>query len=388
MASLGLGNSILREIKRLTGRKIYIFAMVLVPLACAAFFLGLMHKGLPLKVPSAVVDLDNSSVSRSIVRELAATELIDLRQNLNSYNEALQQLREGNVIGFFIIPADFEKKALSGRTPSITYYSNMSYYVPGTLAFKGFKTVAVSSSAGIAATSLVGMGADPGQVETLLQPVTFQDHPIGNPWTNYSIYLGNSFIPGVLALMILLVTVFTVCLEIKDGTSNKWLETAHGSVFMAVTGKLLPQTVVFSVVGIFIQSLLFGYCSFPLSGSPWALMAAMVLMVVACQAFALFFCCVLPNLRLALSVVSLIGVLSFSITGFSFPVESMYPSMAIFSYAVPLRYYFLIYVDQALNGIPLYYSRLYYVALILFPLISSTMLWRLKRACLHPVYVP
>jgi ABC-2 type transport system permease protein len=139
---------------------------------------------------------------------------------------------------------------------------------------------------------------------------------------------------------------------------------------------------------VFLQSLLFGFCQFPLNGSLWVMIVAMIMFVVACQALALLVCCLLPNLRLALSVVSLLGVLSFSITGFSFPLENMYGAVAIFSYIIPVRYYFLIYVDQALNGIPLYYSQYYFVALAIFPLLATTMLWRLKKACEKPVYVP
>ena len=122
--------------------------------------------------------------------------------------------------------------------------------------------------------------------------------------------------------------------------------------------------------------------------SAWHMIMAMVLMVIACQAFALFVVSVVPNLRLGLSTMALTGILSFSVTGFSFPVQSMYGGIAIFSYLIPLRYYFLIYIDQALNGIPLYYSRIYYAALIVFPLLGSTMLWKLKRHCMNPVYVP
>lgn len=66
----------------------------------------------------------------------------------------------------------------------------------------------------------------------------------------------------------------------------------------------------------------------------------------------------------------------------------MYGSVGVFSYIVPLRYYFLIYVDQALNGIPIFYSRWYYVALLIFPLVSLLGLPRLRRKCLNPVYVP
>ena len=66
----------------------------------------------------------------------------------------------------------------------------------------------------------------------------------------------------------------------------------------------------------------------------------------------------------------------------------MYGAVGIFSYILPVRYYFLIYIDQALNGIPLYFSRCYYIALLLFPLLGGSMLWHLKKMCLKPVYVP
>ena len=96
----------------------------------------------------------------------------------------------------------------------------------------------------------------------------------------------------------------------------------------------------------------------------------------------------LPNPRLALSIASLTGILTFSIAAFSYPVASMYGSIGIFSYILPVRYYFLIYVKQALDGVPLYYSRYFFAALIAFPLVCSCLLGRLKKACQHPVYVP
>ncbi|MFG6423520.1 MAG: hypothetical protein K1V71_03845 [Paramuribaculum sp.] len=44
--------------RQLVARKIYFVLMLIVPLAGAYFFVDLMDEGLPLKVPSAVVDLD------------------------------------------------------------------------------------------------------------------------------------------------------------------------------------------------------------------------------------------------------------------------------------------------------------------------------------------
>ena len=110
--------------------------------------------------------------------------------------------------------------------------------------------------------------------------------------------------------------------------------------------------------------------------------------VLACQGLALFFFGVFPNLRLSLSISALTGILSFSIAAFSFPVESMYPAIGIFSWILPIRYNFLIYIDQALNGIHIYYSRIWFVAYIVFMVIPFTMLWKIKRSMLRPVYAP
>lgn len=115
---------------------------------------------------------------------------------------------------------------------------------------------------------------------------------------------------------------------------------------------------------------------------------AMVLLVIASQWFAVILCCAVPNLRLAVSLCSLSGILAFSIAAFSFPVEQMYGAIGIFSYILPIRYYFLIYIDQALNGIPLYYSRIWFMALLVFPLLGLLGLRRLASRCLNPVYVP
>ena len=180
-----------------------------------------------------------------------------------------------------------------------------------------------------------------------LQPVPTAVHELGNPWISYSVYLNNTFIPGMLQIMILLTTVFSIGTEIKHGTSREWLARSHNSVVLAITGKLLPQTVLF-----------------------------FIMMSIA------------PSLRIGLSIAALFGIISISITGFSFPVPAMYPPFQLLSNIFPLRHYFLIYADQALNGIPLYYSRMHYLYLFLFAIASLPLLKRLKTALQNQVYVP
>lgn len=375
-------------IKQLTSRPIYILGMIVVPMFVAFFFLDLMDEGLPLKAPTAIVDLDNSSASRNVTRNLSASELVSLDYRPVSYDEAMKLLKSGDIFGFFMIPRNFQADAAAGRETTITYYCNMAYFVPGTLSFKSFKQTAVTSSGGIAKVTLVSAGLSEDLVGTMLQPVTTQEHPIGNPWTNYSIYLSNSFVPCLLQLIIFQFTAFSILQEIKRGTSVQWMNDAGGSILVACAGKLIPQFVIFSVVGLAIQSMLYGYWGFPVNGSMWGMIVAMLLLVASSQAFALLVSSLIPNLRFALSILSLLGILSFSLAGFSFPVENMYPMVGVFAYIILVRYYFLIYINTALNGYELYYVRWEYIAMLLFLLTPFTMLWKLKRSSLHPVYIP
>lgn len=89
----------------------------------------------------------------------------------------------------FVIPKDFEADAVAGRTPVIDYYSNMTYYVPGTFLFKGFKTTSVTSAAGMMRASLTASGMEDDRAMNIVQPMTIETHAPGNPWTNYSMYL-------------------------------------------------------------------------------------------------------------------------------------------------------------------------------------------------------
>lgn len=381
-------DSLILGIKTMASRKLYICAMIFVPIGCALFFLSLLAPGLPIDVPTGVVDMDHSSMSRSMIRSLDAEEVIEITDDYESYSQAMAAIRRGEIYGFYVIPVDFQADALSGRTPTISFFSNMTYYIPGTLSYKGLKTIAVSTAGAIVKTTLVSSGATDAQAGVTVQPMVVDTHPIGNPWTNYGYYLCPSFVSGAIMLMVLLMTIHSITIEIKHNTSRRWLSVAHGSMITALFGKLFPQTVVFSIVGIFIDVLFFKFNHFPLNGSHAALIFAMILLVVATQSFGVFIASVLPNPRLALSCAALLGILTFSIAGFSYPVESMYPAISIFAYILPVRYYFLIYINSALNGFDVFYARYYFAALLVFPFIAFTLLWRLKKACLNPVYVP
>ncbi len=101
--------------------------------------------------------------------------------------------------------------------------------------------MSVLASGAVVRQVLLSAGAEESQIMAKLQPIATDMHALGNPWISYSVYLNNSFLPGLLQLMILLVTVFSIGSEMKRATSREWLRTADDSIIIAITGKLIPK---------------------------------------------------------------------------------------------------------------------------------------------------
>lgn len=377
-----------RSMVQIVRRPLMWVAMIGLPLFLFLFVTSLLDEGLPTRIPAAIVDRDGTALSREITQTLGGMQMVDLTMTANSYSEARQAMQEGKVYGFFLIPEDFEADLLAGRSPEITFYTNMSYFVPGSMLFKTFKSTAIYTKAGVAVSVAEAVGVDAQAAAPLLQPVNIATRGIGNPQLNYGIYLANSFIPGIMQVMIMLVTVFSLGQEIKRHTSVRLLRMAKGSIFRAIYAKILPQTIIWWVMILFMTAWLFKYNHYTMAGSWGWMILSELLFVMASQGFAIFVFGLLPNLRLSLSVCALTGILSFSIAAFSFPEQSMYPAMSIFSWLMPVRYNFLIYADQALAGREIYYSRFWFAAYFAYIILPLFVLPRIKRFMAKPVYCP
>lgn len=377
-----------RSVRQLASRRIYWLTMVVMPLFCMIFLTDLLREGLPIKAPAAVVDYDRSELSRRMIQSLNGAQMSRITAVYDNIGDTRRAMQRGEIYGFYLIPENFQSDLLSVRTPTVSYYTNMAYYVPASLLYKNFTASALYAKADVLSGLLTDVGVDAEEIVPLLQPINIEVRGLSNPWLDYAVYLCNSFVPAIMQLMIFLTTAFAVCQEMKRATSPLWLRLAKGSVIRALSAKLLPQTIGWQIMMLFMLWWFYGRNGFVMNGSwGWMILSEMMF-VLACQGFALFVVGVLPNLRLALSVGALVGVLSFSIGAFSFPYESMYGSIGVFSWLVPVRYNFLIYIDQALNGIDVYYSRIFYVAYIVFMLLPLLVIKRLKRELLNPVYVP
>lgn len=376
----------IRECKRIISSKICIWGMIIAPLLTFAILMYMMSAGLPTKIPVAVVDLDNSSTSRALVRQLDAFAKTDIKFKSLSFKEARIAMERAEVYGIFTIPEDFAKDAVSGNRPKIVFYTDNAFLISGSLLFQDMKMISVLASASVGLKMGEAKGYTQGELMPVLQPISIEAHVIGNPMLNYSVYLNNVLTPGILFLILAMFTISALGSEVKSGTGRQLLDLSGGSIVKAVFGKLLPYTALFLILSLFFMSVLYGYNHFPLHSGFWPMCAAYLCLILSAQGFGLILLAVFPNYRLALSSASLLGMISFSITGFSFASMAMSPILYGLSFLFPLRHFFLIYVDQALNGIPLGYSAYHYAGLLGFFLVGLLLMGRIRRFLYENVY--
>lgn len=382
------GGILSREWKRIAAHPIYLFCMVLAPLFCYYFFTSLMRQGLPESLPMGLVDEDHTTTTRNLARNLDAFQMSDITHEYPNVTEARRAVQKGDIYGFYLIPHGTTKQAQLQRVPMVSFYTNYSYLVAGSLLYRDMRMMSELASGAASRTVLYAKGATEGQAMAYLQPIVIDMHAVGNPWLNYNIYLSNIIIPGMLGIFIFMVTVYSLGSELKFDTADELMASSNDSIIVALTTKLLPHTIVFLLMGTLYVLLLYGYLHFPCNCGIPRMWCVMALFVLACQGLGVFMFTMLPTLRMGLSFASLWGVISFSISGMSFPVMAMHPILQGLSYLFPLRHYYLLYVNSALDGCILANAWPFVLGMIGFMVLPIPFLGRLKKVMKTYAYEP
>ena len=375
-----------REVKRIGARPIYTFCMVIAPVVAFLFFTTLMGEGLPTELPAGVVDEDNTATTREVIRNLESFQQTNIIEHYPDVAMARKAMQQGKIYSFYYIPKGTTQQAISGKQPTVSFYTSASYLIPGSLAYRDMKMMSEYASGAVSRATLYAKGYTDTQAMAILQPIKMEMHAVNNPLLNYSVYLCNILLPGILMLLIMQVTIYAIYVELKEDTSKEWLAMADNDIVKALVGKLIPHVIIWSIMGFFCLTILYGWWQFPLNSGIWPMLLNIFMLINASLAFGIFFCGMLPSLRWALSLATLWGVLSFPISGFSFPQMSFPAPLRALSWLFPLRHYYLIYVDQALNGLPMYYSWLNWAIMIAFIALPLIVLGRLKKYLLEYHY--
>jgi len=378
----------LRELGILTRNKVYLFCMVVFPIMVMVFFTSLMDDGLPTEMPVGVVDLDNTSTSRSLVQKLDAFQMSHVVAHYPSVTEARKAIQQNDIYAFLYIPKGTTDELLASRQPKVSFYYSYTTLAAGALLMRDLKTISTLGSAGVGQATMRAKGFTDGQIQAFLQPIRIDLHQIANPWTNYNAYLSTMMVPGMIMLFIFLISAYSLGTELKFSSSKEWMDMADNRILVAIVGKFLPQTIIWLALVYCYEFYVFYVLQFPHEGNTWMLVLLGLIQVLSAQGFGIFAFGLTPSLRMSMSICSLWAVLSFSMVGSAFPVMGMDGALQSLSWLFPLRHYFMIYQITVFNGFPLLEAWFHFAALAAFMLLPWLVIGKIKNAMLNYVYIP
>ena len=377
-----------REVGQMIHTPIYLFCMIVFPIIILLFFTSLMNTGQPEDMPCGVVDNDNSTVTRTLVRRLDAFQNTKVVAHYTNVNEARRAIQQGKIYAFLYIPEGTTAKLISGRQPKVSFYYSNVTLVAGSLLFKDLKIITTLGSAAVGSAKLEMFGKTEREIKARLQPIVLDVHTIGNPWLSYNIYLSTIMVPGVLMLFMLLITAYSIGTELKFGRSREWLQMAGKNIFIAISGKLLPQFLVFFTIFLGYEWYVYGCLGFPHPGGIAKMLLLALLTVASSQGFGVFVFGLMPSLRMSMSICSLWAVVGFSACGATYPLFAMDSPIVAMAQLVPLRHYYMMYQMSIFNGYPLINAWPHVVALVAFAALPLLTVRNIRRAMLEYVYIP
>lgn len=378
--------SLKREINRMLSRRLYFGVCIALPLFCIFFMSTIFGSGGMLNIPIGIVDLDQTSTSREITRTIGT---IPTTKITNYYPDALvarDALIKKEIYAYIVIPNNFESDLIGGHDTALPYYIHFALLSVGVEIKAALETTFAEIALSPIILAAESSGVSEYQIESVIIPVNFDAHPLFNPSLDYSVYLTNPFLFVLLQIIVLLVTMYVIGSEIKFKTSESWLQTANMNIFIAVTAKLLPYTVIFIIMATFGNFVMFNLLHIPLESSFLEVNLYTSLFVIATQGLGVFLFSLFPALSLIISVASMVGSLGATLGGVTFPVLAMHPIIYYFSFLFPIRHFVDILQNLLYGGYGFSYMWQSIACLFIFILLAILILPHLKSATLSHKY--
>lgn len=386
MIKRGFKFALMREFYRLGRYRTFTFSIVVIPILSFILLTTLLSRGVPDALPIAVLDKDNTSMSRMASEMVSAGRFSKVEYDISSLTEGRTLMNQGKIQAILVLPRDMERSIMRGEQVQVPLFVNGVNLLMSSLVQKDVIYTMQTFSTGIEIQKLVTKGISENEAYELALPINYDKHVLFDPYVNYGYYLLPGFMPMMLLIFTILSTIFAIGIELKKDTAKLWISSAGGSIIKALVAKLLPYTILMSLMGLLMNVIMFRTVGIPLNGSVWLIAVGTFLFILAYQAIGVVFISILANLRLALSIGAGYSVLAFTFSGLTFPAIAMGELPRLLTHLFPFTPYIDLFIDQAMRGAPVVVSLHYLLILMVFIVLPIFFLSRLKKIATNSKY--
>ena len=376
----GFWSVVKRECLILTSRPLYLFTALIFPLFALFFMTTIFGNGMIDEIPVAIVDEDDSRMSRNITRLCSAMPEIRVTQVVANTAEARDALLSKEIYGYLIIPNDFESDVNANKNTSLTLCYHYAFLSVGSEVLQGFLNVLRIIAVTPLQQSIDFLGIDEDELENIASPISISARPLYNPALNYTSYLTFPYYWVLFQILILLNIAYSFGNEFKVKGMRECLTLGKGRFINVVLGKMFPYIIIFSIIAIFANVIMFKVLGLDLSSSIYEMILVSVLFICATCSVSLFIFSLYPNLPIIISFISMFGSLGATFAGVTFPVSAMYPVFEKMSYFFPIRHFVVVtdYLRYESHSFIYYWNHLLILISFNILIVFATLLLKRK----------
>lgn len=287
----------------------------------------------------AVLDQSKDAASQKLVQQIEASQYFESSTTLFSYQDITQAFRKGKIKLAIVIPPHFAEDLLHQNRTQVQLVADASDpNVANTLV-------------NYAANIINDYQSDLVNGKKLPYTIQVEQRMLYNPQLKGAY----NFVPGVMAMVLLLVctmmTAITIVKEKETGTMEIMLVSPLKPLLIVIA-KAVPYLLL-SVINIISILLLSVYVlEVPIQGNIALLMSESILFTLVSLALGLLISAG-SNTQQTAMFISLIGMFlpTVMFSGFMFPVENMPRPLQIISNIVPAKWYYIIVKSVMIKGV-------------------------------------
>jgi len=286
-----------------------------------------------------VVDHAKDIASQKIISKIEASRYFDLEETSLAYPQIESAFQAGKIKMAIVIPANFNHDLLHQNTSTIQVIVDASE--PNTA-----NTLTQYVSAII---------RDYQTEQNEMMSVPYRITPEIKMLYNPQLKGAPNFVPGVMAMVLMIISVTMTAIAIvrekENGTMEILLVSPFQPVFV-ILSKAVPYLVL-SLVNIATILLLSVFVlDLPIRGSLPLLLAESTLFIITCLTLGVFIS-IRTQTQQAAMLISMIGMLlpTMVLSGFMFPVENMPLALQWISNIIPAKYYYIIVKSIMIKGL-------------------------------------
>jgi ABC-2 type transport system permease protein len=295
-------------------------------------------------VPLVVVDNDRSSESRELIDKFDASQNFLVVDAVTSLDEVEAYLDEGRAWMALSIPHDYGERIRSGQPTAVQVIAD------GTDASS--TNVALGYAGTLVATYARELAASTGQGRAT--PLIGADVRV---WFNPSLESRDFMIPGIVALLLLVITTnlssMAIVREKELGTLEQ-LNVTPLARWELILGKLLPYAAIGMLDVLLVVGVAVFWFEIPMRGSLPLLLLMSLVYLLSTLGLGLFVSTISSTQQQAMMTTTFFFMLPMIfLSGFIFPIENMPEPIQPVTYLIPLRYFLVIVRGIFLKGVGL-----------------------------------